>query len=113
MAEKSCFGSSGFASSAAAAGSAASSVAGSATVRSDVLEGSVEEIWLGTAAGVETGPFPPAAMAAAAEAVVAFVSSSSQSISSSPACGALIVATVDNSRQYGDSLMLNHGLRVA
>lgn len=88
---KSGFGSSGAAASSFAAVPSAlfvSSVvvvgAGSLVVRSLVVDGSTAASWLGTAMGVGTVPWPPAATAAAAGSVVG-LSSSSQSISSSPA----------------------------
>ena len=69
-------------------------VEGSTTVRSLVVEGSTAGMALGIAAGVEMGPCPPAAMAAAELAgrvVVGALSSSSQSISSSAGAAARVL----------------------
>lgn len=67
---------------------------GGSTVRSEVLEGSVEGIWLGTAVGLAGWARPPAAIVAAEAGSVAAAASSSQSISSSPAVVAAAVAVV-------------------
>jgi len=87
---KSGFGSSGAAASSFAVVASAVFVpsvlgvgAGSLVVRSLVVDGSMAASWFGTARGVGTAPWPPAATAAAAGSVVG-LSSSSQSISSSP-----------------------------
>lgn len=70
-------------------------VEGGLVVRSEVLEGAMAGIWLGTVVGLVGGARPPAAIVAAEAGFVAAAASSSQSISSSGAGGAAAGAGLD------------------
>jgi len=64
---------------------------GSMVVKSEVLEGEMAGIWLGTAVGLGGWARPPAAIVAAEAGSVAAAASSSQSISSSLAVVVVVV----------------------